>query len=240
MADFQNTLSGIETIINTNDENEIFCELAKQGRQYGFEYVLMGRLSPDLTSTSDSSFYKSTFPENWHATYVEKNYVLIDPIIEYVKKYTLSVRLADSLIDLTDSQKAFTKDAMEHGIFDGFIVPINVPKYYVASVIFTSKSKVELDDMAGICLEMVARISFQRIALTYSPIKNVDTIKITDRERQILNLVSKGKTNWEVGKILDISEFSVRDYLANLSQRLETCNRTHTVTRALHLGLISL
>jgi len=87
---------------------------------------------------------------------------------------------------------------------------------------------------------MVARISFQRIALTYSPIKNVDTIKITDRERQILNLVSKGKTNWEVGKILDISEFSVRDYLANLSQRLETCNRTHTVTRALHLGLISL
>jgi len=63
-------------------------------------------------------------------------------------------------------------------------------------------------------------------------------MKMTDRERDVLTLVARGKTNWEIGTVLSISEYSVRDYLKTLSVKLRTTNRAHSVARAIQLGLI--
>jgi len=48
---------------------------------------------------------------------------------------------------------------------------------------------------------------------------------LTDREREVLRLVEQGKTNKEIGKTLHLSAGTVRNYLADATQKLGANNR---------------
>ncbi len=62
---------------------------------------------------------------------------------------------------------------------------------------------------------------------------------ITDRERQVLRWVAAGKSNWEIGKILRISEFTVKNHVQNLLKKLAVCSRAQAATKAVSCGLIA-
>jgi two-component system nitrate/nitrite response regulator NarL len=49
--------------------------------------------------------------------------------------------------------------------------------------------------------------------------------ELTDRERQILELVAEGRSNKEVGRHLDITEKTVKHYMTNILQKLQVRNR---------------
>lgn len=49
----------------------------------------------------------------------------------------------------------------------------------------------------------------------------------TNRERVILSYIVNGKTNWEMSKILNISESSIKFHLKNIFKKTNSNNRTH-------------
>lgn len=57
-------------------------------------------------------------------------------------------------------------------------------------------------------------------------------IELTPREYDVLRWLCSGKTNWEISRILDISESTVKFHVANLTQKLGASNRTHIVALA--------
>lgn len=63
---------------------------------------------------------------------------------------------------------------------------------------------------------------------------------IGPREVECLHWAARGKTNWEIGKILDISENTVRYHLKKAYKRLEANTRSRAVSRALRAGVIEL
>ena len=64
------------------------------------------------------------------------------------------------------------------------------------------------------------------------------TLRLSSRQREVLEWAAIGKTDWEIGKILSISERAVKFHLEKARQRLDASNRTHAVARAISLGLI--
>lgn len=62
---------------------------------------------------------------------------------------------------------------------------------------------------------------------------------LTQRERDCLKLAMLGKTSSEVGTILSISEYTVSQYLASATRKLNASNRTHAVAMAAQLGYLS-
>jgi len=62
--------------------------------------------------------------------------------------------------------------------------------------------------------------------------------RLTERERQVLKWISVGKSNWEIAKILGISEFTVKNHVQNLLRKLSATNRAHAVTKAIACGLL--
>jgi len=239
MIGFQHTLDCIESITQANSTDEIFALILEVAQELGIEYISVGRLGSNLGKKSNIAYYKTNYTK-WHQHYLDKKYVLIDPMNELIKKNTAPFQYSTRLQDLNPDQWDLIKDAVFHGMRDSYVIPIHLPEYHPTAVTFTSRSSLNLDETTQISLEIISRIGFREIIKSITTSQYAEPIKISDRERQILELVSNGKTNWEIGKILSISEFSVRDYLATLSKRLETCNRTHTVTRALQLSLITL
>lgn len=66
------------------------------------------------------------------------------------------------------------------------------------------------------------------------------TSLLTQREREVLTWVAKGKTSLDVAEILRISARTVEQHIQNSAQKLGTNNRIHTVVSALQRGEIVL
>jgi DNA-binding NarL/FixJ family response regulator len=62
---------------------------------------------------------------------------------------------------------------------------------------------------------------------------------LSEREMEVLQLLSEGKTNKELAKALWISEQTVKTHLAHIFGKLGTSDRTQTVARALRNGLVT-
>ncbi len=63
---------------------------------------------------------------------------------------------------------------------------------------------------------------------------------LSDRELEVLRWVSKGRSNREIGQMLDISGRTVQGHLANVFGKLHVASRTEAVTVGLQRGLITL
>jgi len=60
-------------------------------------------------------------------------------------------------------------------------------------------------------------------------IQNV--MKLSERESQIMGWVCSGKTNVEIGLILDISSFTVKNHLQRIFKKLDVVNRSQAVAK---------
>lgn len=65
------------------------------------------------------------------------------------------------------------------------------------------------------------------------------TPTLTARELECLTWGSQGKTNWEIGMIMNISEATVKKHMKNVEDKLNCTGRTHSVASAIRRGLIS-
>ena len=63
--------------------------------------------------------------------------------------------------------------------------------------------------------------------------------RLTPREVECLSWTMEGKTAWEVGCILSISEQTAVRHLNNATKKLDCVNKHHAVVKAMRLGLIS-
>lgn len=57
--------------------------------------------------------------------------------------------------------------------------------------------------------------------------------ELSSREREIINWIKEGKTNWEISVILEISERTVKFHVQNIERKLDAVNKAHAVAIAL-------
>lgn len=61
--------------------------------------------------------------------------------------------------------------------------------------------------------------------------------ELTEREREILELIAKGKSNNEIAAQLVLSPGTVRNYVSNVFSKLQVADRTQAIIRAREAGL---
>jgi DNA-binding NarL/FixJ family response regulator len=62
---------------------------------------------------------------------------------------------------------------------------------------------------------------------------------LTEREREILQLIAEGQTNREIAELLTLSIKTVQAHRANIMEKLDAHDRTDLVKYAIQMGLIS-
>jgi two-component system, NarL family, response regulator len=68
--------------------------------------------------------------------------------------------------------------------------------------------------------------------------ERMNRTSLTPREHQILQMLAKGLTNKEVGRVLGISENTARNHVNSIIGKLEVSDRTEAVATAIQQGLI--
>jgi DNA-binding CsgD family transcriptional regulator len=64
-------------------------------------------------------------------------------------------------------------------------------------------------------------------------------VRLSPRQREVLMWSAEGKTTWETSIIMKCTEATVNYHLRQVIRKLDATNKTHAVSRALHLGLIA-
>ena len=83
----------------------------------------------------------------------------------------------------------------------------------------------------------------RRVLETYAELSSrapvIGDSDVTPRELRILELAAEGKTNYQIGREIGLSEHTVKGAISQLLARLRLRHRTEAVVHALRLGWIS-
>jgi len=74
-------------------------------------------------------------------------------------------------------------------------------------------------------------MTFCRISLALADTLESDVHGLTGREAEIMEWVKMGKTNAEIGIILSISAFTVKNHMQHIFKKLDVYNRTRAVSK---------
>jgi DNA-binding NarL/FixJ family response regulator len=89
--------------------------------------------------------------------------------------------------------------------------------------------RAETDDLASAVRQVFSRSLYFASSDAFARMPNpeaIEAVGLTQREREILQLVSEGNTNGDVAKILWVTEQTVKFHLANIFRKLDVTNRT--------------
>ena len=188
-----------------------------------------------------------TYPEAWIRHYVEREYISIDPIIAHCHDHATPMvwddaqQLERKIVDphLQKIRQLFG-EARGFGLEAGVSVPLHGPGVSWGLMSFASDSLrsehfiemlAELHLMAHFVHE-----SARRFARSRTP---AQLPSLTKRERECLSWAAEGKTSWEIGQLLNISERTSIFHLQNATHKLGVSGRQAAIARAVSLGLIT-
>jgi len=85
-------------------------------------------------------------------------------------------------------------------------------------------------------LRQMAPLPQQRRAAAAGARAAEDNCGLSERETQIMAWVAMGKTNSEIGAILNISGFTVKNHMQRIFQKLNVFNRAQAVSKVTRVG----
>jgi LuxR family transcriptional regulator, quorum-sensing system regulator SdiA len=143
---------------------------------------------------------------------------------------------------LTQMQRDCISYAEDLGMVDGLTIPIHVPGRrfaFVTALECRGRANAVDERNFAALMTLIAHYFDNRVLDTARDWRN-KSVRISRREHQCLQWSARGKTIDEIGEILDLSAETVRVYMKRINQKLQACNRTHAVAKALHLGIVQL
>jgi len=235
---FRGVVDIIERLWHCESLQAVFDITDAYGKSLGYQITTIVSCGRMMVGAGETPPFLTNVDPEWLERYVEKDYFSKDPVVQRAARSCCPFTYTDAYSDASAEVKKFKMEAAAYGIIFGWAVPVHRDAKAPGVVSFCGPNTVTLDAAAQLRVSMVGMIAYQRASEFFADMIPQLAITLSDRERAVLMLVARGKTNWEVGAVLSISEYSVRDYLKALSVKLETSNRTHTVARAMQLGLI--
>lgn len=186
----------------------------------------------------------NTRPTQYVDRYVEKNYVFEDPAITELRYTTTPYSWGDIRKRrlLKKSEKAIMDEGREFGARDGFLVPIVTASGEV-SIFCPCGLEPNLSPRARAAIEIIGIYSHHALRRALRDKMREEAPRhqpLTRREREIMHWVAAGKTDDEIGEILNIGATTVATHIENAKHKLDAIRRTYAVVQALRLGEIAL
>jgi LuxR family quorum sensing-dependent transcriptional regulator len=236
------TLTFIRDIDRACSAPEVCDVILKAVRPYGFENILAGTIPLPGSSRSqqESNIVLAQWPAGWAERYFSRGYLFVDPAIRRVTS-DISPFLWSELRPLCRHDRMATRVMNEAGDFrlnSGFTVPLVTLEGDVAGFSIAG-ARIEMPPRTRGMLSLVATYAFGH-ALNLRIKKNEAVVaRITKREQEILQWAAAGKTEWEIGEILNISEHTVDKFFRTARTKLGAINRTQAVAEAFRRNIIS-
>ena len=210
-------------------------------REIGFDfYSLFRRAGPQYPSIAISDY-----PEAWLERVIGRRYYADDPVYVAARRMGVGFARAEipTILPMTQRQQRILEEAGRAGLSDFFAVPAHVTGEECGIATFAVRDgralpqrRLPMAQLAGTFAYEAAR----RLRRARGEDPQPDPVALTPRQIDCLLLIARGKTDWEIGRILGLREDTVGKYVEDARRRYDVSRRSQLVVRALFDGHFSL
>lgn len=160
-----------------------------------------------------------------------------NPLLEPIRNGQTRYRFSDFAPRHAQRFAAYWQAMEEGGIVDALCATAYGPARRTVSFHIGFDHAAFLDEEARviqIAALMLAECMIDAVATEDQPgAEGASKPLLTIREADVMRYVAEGKTDWEIGAILSISESTARFHVDNARRKLNAVNRAHAVARFL-------
>jgi DNA-binding CsgD family transcriptional regulator len=232
---------GFTSVLQCRSRVDFRGEVVAFSRRLGFDTVsatvVLDRVLGDaefVTIDNTPDAYRLAFQDrgNWRR----------DPVMQHCKRQSVPI-IWDQDTYAREGQADVWEEQARFGLRHGIALALHLPEgrhFFMgvdrdrplpADPVELTRIVADLQLFAVHAQDAALRLMAPAAAASTTP-------KLTARELEVLNWTMEGKTAWEVGSILGISERTAVLHLNNATHKLGSANKHQAVLRALRLGLI--
>lgn len=224
--------------MQVRDRDHLHAMLRETCRQLGCSFYALSH-HVDFLSAPGTGLRVHNYPDEWAAWFDYQGLGLTDPVHRASQRTSsgFAWHNVPMMIELRASDREILSRARHHGIGDGLTIPAHVPGDAHGSCSFAWRRGKAANDEALVAAQSVANFAFEAARRVHSPLQ-LTRPRLTERQRECLRWVARGKTDWEISKIMSISEMTVLQHVRDARGRYDAATRTRLAVCALFDGAL--
>jgi len=232
---------GYSSVLQARDREEFRDEVVRFGRALGFDTVTAVAVIDHGIGRSEFVVVDNT-PQEFLGVFNDPRAMQRDPVMQHCKRQSLPI-IWDQGTYTSQGQGELWEEQARFGYQTGIAMALHLPegKHFMLGVDRDralpsdrhelTRVVADLQLFAVHALDAAMRVLVPNEASPEAP-------SLTPRELEALRWTMDGKTAWEVGSILGITERTAVLHLNNAMRKLGCVNKHQAVLKALRLGVI--
>jgi len=229
------------SVLEAKDQDQFRSVVVRFAQQLGFDTVT-AMLAVDRPECGPEFVAVHNTPMAFEQTFEDISIGRRDPVMQHCRRNTMPIvwgqktYLEQGAIDLWDIQA-------QYGYRNGIAMALHMPegRHFMLGVDRDQALPSEPGELTRVVADLqLFAVHAQDTALRVLVPETLrpEQPALTPRELEVLRWTMDGKTAWETGVLLNISERTAVQHLQNAMKKLK-CNSKHqAVLKALRLGLI--
>jgi LuxR family quorum-sensing system transcriptional regulator SolR len=244
MASRSDTHWWVDAFTAINDARSpevVFRQAGNFIRSIGFEWFSYGIQIPTGVRSASIEVFNS-FPTSWLSHYIDRSYISHDPTIRLCVQGDTPIIWSDAVFAGEEASRIWS-DARDFNLRFGISLPSwSRSVFGVLSAARSSETMpaAELAEVVPKLTWLADNLHRCMHALIGPRVISEEVVgRLSEREIEILGWTADGKTSWEIGRILGITERTVNFHVNNIVIKLKAQNKVQAAAKALSLGIIS-
>lgn len=234
---FQRAEAFVTDIRDLKDERHLAEAIGLVAQELGFRYFA---LTHHVDVRRSSTFIRlHNYPDGWADWFDERSLGVSDPVHRASNLTSVGFAWSDlsKMLTLTPKDLQILDRARLSGIGDGFTVPAHVPGEAHGSCSFAVATGDPFEAEHVQILQLVGAFAFEAARRMHRS-RVAPPPRLTDRQRECVMWAARGKSDWEISRILGISHETVIEHLRHARERYGVAKRTPLAIHALFDGTI--
>lgn len=232
---------GFMSVLQVQSRDELRLEIVRFANELGFETVA-------ATTVIDHSLAPSEFitidntPDAYRSSFEDPAKGRLDPVAQHCKRGSIPI-IWDQHTYVSAGQGDRWEAQARFGYSNGIALALHLPdgKHFFVGVDRDQPVPKHKGELTRVVADLqLFSVMAQEAAfrlLMPAPV-HPDAPSLTPRELECLRWTMDGKTAWEIGAILGITERTVVLHVNGAMHKLDCVNKHQAVIKALRLGLI--
>ena len=232
---------GFTEVLKSQDRDEFRGEVVSFSKRLGFDTVAATLVIDHMLADPEFISVDNT-PQEFKDTVNNLENGRRDPVMQHCKRQSVPIIWGQQTY-VKSGQGDMWEEQARFGLQNGICLALHMPegRHFILGVERDQPMPMAPTELTRIVADLqLFAVHAQDAALRIFTPTSLDPAapSLTPRELETLRWTMEGKTAWEVGNILGITERTAALHVNNATHKLGCVNKHQAVLKALRLGLI--
>jgi DNA-binding CsgD family transcriptional regulator len=229
------------TVLECTNRGQFKNEVVAFARRLGFDTVTAMVVIDHLLGQPEFIAVENT-PAGYQEGYSDTDGAGRDPVMQHCRRHSMPI-IWDQSTYTRNGQGPMWEEQARFGYRHGIAMALHLPdgRHFLMGVDRDKPLPTESSEVTRIVADLqLFAVCAQDTAMRIltPPLAAPGAPSLTPRELEALRWTMDGKTAWEVGNLLGISERTAALHVNNATHKLGCINKHQAVLKALRLGLL--